>query len=228
MTTAVEDRPLVTGPSEPPPPSKRRRWWLILLVLAVAAPAAFFYVRDRWATQPIGVGNGLLAFHVTGPRQDEVREFDTHATRPGEPSAVQEVPFQKGGHLRMAFGISNLGDRAIRVTGFDYGPDPESFETILDPAGVEVGPQCCGNILRHLRPFQPFTLEPGANPLIALNYDFVCQRASPNSSLIIDTFEIRYEALGSSRTVELGLPWRMVLRYPSKVDCPPGSAVFGS
>ena len=228
MTTAVEDRPLVTGPSEPPPPSKRRRWWLIPLVLILSLPVGIF-VRDRWvdAYQPILVGNGIFALEVKGPLQREVRRVDTHGG-PGEPQEVATIPFQRGGTLRMVFPIFHDGGQSIRITDVGYGPDPARFVTVLRPAGAEVGSQRTNNPIRTTEAFHPFTLNPEDNPVIGLNYDFVCQKASPNTSEIIDTFRLRFEMLGGSRWVELTLPWRLVLGHPTKEDCPPGSAVFGS
>lgn len=147
-------------------------------------------------------------------------EHSTYATGGHEPRYVEVLPFQKNGTLRMAFGISHVGGRSIRITDFGYGPDATDYVTVLDPAGVQVGPQCCGNPLNKLRTFRPFTMEPGDNPLIAFNYDFVCQRYfKPGSSQITDTFTVRFETLGSSRWVTLPLPWRLVAQAPEKGEC---------
>jgi hypothetical protein len=228
MATLIEDPTQVTLPGQPPP-SKGRRWWLIPLVLILSLPVGIF-VRDRWvdAYQPILVGNGSFSFDVSGPQGKEVRRYDTHAHEADEPTEIALIPFQKGGTLRMVFPIFHDGGQSIRITDVSYGPDPARFVTVLRPAGAEVGSQRTNNPTRTTEAFHPFTLNPEDNPLIGLNYDFVCQKASPNTSEIIDTFRLRFEMLGGSRWVELTLPWRLVLGHPSKEDCPPGSAVFGS
>jgi hypothetical protein len=174
--------------------------------------------------QPIRVGNGSFALQIDGPRKKGVVRYDTYDFDPGE---IVVIPFQKGGSLRMVFPIFHDGSRAIRITHIAQGPEPSRFVTILDPAGIETGPQTTVSPTAawSTHPFRPFVLRPDDNPVIGLRYDFVCQR--PGDAMEIrDTFDLRFELWGSSRWVRLPLPWRLVLQSATKVDCPPGSAVY--
>ena len=187
-----------------------------------------FRIRDEYVSryQPISVGNGAYEFDVLGPREDAVEMIETHASEGA--SWVAHVPFQKGGTLRMVFPIFHHGDRAIRITDIDIGPEPTRIATVLDPVEVEVGPQTTNNpgSERSTRPFGPFTFAPNDNPVIEFQYDCVCQRPGVNSFEIRETFNLRFELLGASRWVEIDLPWRLVLADATREECPPGSAAL--
>ena len=225
MATTTAERPTQEVGSEPPPTNKRWRWWS-LLIPVILAPS-LVWIHGAWidSFEPILVGNGIFSLDVSGPRDKDVRRIPTFA--PEGPTEVVIIPFQKGGSMRMVFPILHQGGPKVRIAEIDYGPSPTQFVTVLKPTGLELGSQRTHNPVRTTRPFEPFELREGGNPVIGLNYDFVCQRPG-NGTQIIETFRLRFEVFLGTKWVELPLPWRLVLESPTKEDCPPGSAVFGS
>ena len=162
---------------------------------------------------------GLMGFDVEGPRKDDVRHYPTYATRP---SHVKVIPFQKGGTLQLFFSIRNVGDRPVRVTAFDAGPDADRYVTVLDPAGIGYRPRCC--LTNNLRDFQPFAIGPSDEYVVGFNYRFVCQRfLEPGSSQIRDSIRLR---LDSERWITRTLPYRLVVQAPERGDCSPAESAY--
>ena len=141
-----------------------------------------------------------------------------------------EVPFQKGGIMRLGFGLSNESERPVRVTDIDPGPDASQYVTVLDPTVVRVsnGEHCCARDPDKIPPFRPFDLEPREMVIVVFDYAFACQRfLLPGSSQTRETFAVRFEALGGEKVVRLPLPWRLVLQAPAKGDCSPSESAYG-
>ena len=225
MTADLQTRPESEQRNSTPATRRRaRRRVLIGLVIALPLVTLLVWGFLGGTYQPILIGNGSYGVDVQGPRQQEVQRYDTYSSE--HPGEVVVIPFQKDGTLRVMFPMTLAGQWPVRITDFDYGPDPRQFVTVLEPTGVEVTFRQTGEITKGFRPFEPFTLGPRDNPHIAFNYRFVCQRAQPDRSNTFDTFRVRFRVFGASRWIELPMMHRLVTVFPSKEDCPPGSAVF--
>ena len=217
--------------AELPPAQRTHRRWprriAIILVILVASSGAALGLRSWFVSRynPLVLGNGLRMLDVEGPREADVIQIDTHGN---DPDTIAEIPYQQGGSMRVLFGLSHAGGPSVKITDIEYGADPRVYNTVLEPLGAQVTFRQSGDIVRGLRPFNPFVLHEGDNPHVALDYAFVCQTAGAPGIEVWDDVRFRFEVAGASRWVELQLPIRLAVSQASRQECPPGSGVYGT
>lgn len=134
--------------------------------------------------------------------------------------------YEHGGIVTVKFGLRNSGRWPVTIERLLHGYEfDESMELPLHPERILTGPlitdvKVITPRLRRYRPFKPFTLEPGEERLMAIQFRFQnCRGLSNGETIVDDSYSVRHSTLGFGLRSEISYPYRLVIKGPVR-DCP--------
>ena len=138
----------------------------------------------------------------------------------GDDFSAYHVRYRDGEVFKSALTLHNEGPLAVTITGVgDLGCD--GCEDLLVFERAAVGPATGSHVydVRHVQPFEPFALEPGAYRLVLVAQRFDhCESYSPGSGATFTHVPVDYRVGPVEHSVLLPMPFTFELRI-RQADC---------
>jgi len=133
--------------------------------------------------------------------------------------------FRDGDVATVKFGLRNEGGWPVRVERLlqPYEFDAENLHASMQPIEVLSGPlisevKVITPPVSAYRSFQPFTLEPGEERLMAIQFRFEdCRNLSGGGAFYKRGYSVRYSTLWVTNEMEVPFPYNLVVEGPA--DC---------
>jgi hypothetical protein len=186
---------------------------LTALVVLAAVAGGLWWRQAAWGYNGLGPGS---AGGVGMPGGVDPAEHQQRQTDDFEHRYETVFTYRPGATFRTGFTVANTGKHDVRITGVSpigaWFLAREQAHVGVDDRNQAGGGGPTGRVV----PLRPFTLAPGSERWIEVEYRFGPCPAGPNQggSSSWDSQQVEYTVLGVHRRVEIGLFSRAVVENP--------------